>query len=104
MYQGNSAEIGSGGAIILGTVGAGGLGRLGRVGGVEVVVDIQAKLPRVRLSAETQLQLRESAYKNMENPHDHHILSVNGRLGAERALVREGQDILRMTHFMAWKT
>ena len=31
----------------------------------------------------------------MERPHRHHILSLNGRTGDERALVREGQQILR---------
>lgn len=31
----------------------------------------------------------------MKNPHAHHILEVNGRPGEHRALIREGQDILR---------
>lgn len=31
----------------------------------------------------------------MVNPHRHHTLPVNGVRGPERALVREGQDILR---------
>ena len=30
----------------------------------------------------------------MRQPHLHHILSVNGRRGEERALIREGQAIL----------
>ena len=32
---------------------------------------------------------------NMQMAHLHHILSLNGRSGAERILVREGQEILR---------
>ncbi len=35
------------------------------------------------------------APKGITRPHRHHILSLNGRAGEERALVREGQDILR---------
>lgn len=54
----------------------------------------QDKLPRVRFSAETE-RLMGPAPGGMINPHKHHILEVNGRPGEHRALVREGQDILR---------
>ena len=35
------------------------------------------------------------APEGMKNPHRHHILEANGRPGEHRAIVREGQDILR---------
>jgi RHS repeat-associated protein len=57
-------------------------------------VDFQAKLPRVRLSAGTQ-RLLGDAPEVMINPHNHHILEVNGRAGEHRALIREGQIILK---------
>ena len=58
------------------------------------VLDPQAKLPRVRLSAETRRQMGPVP-AGMRSPHAHHILEVNGKAGSYRTLVREGQDILR---------
>ena len=57
--------------------------------------DLQEKLPRVRLSAEKKRTLKSTSSANMKNPHDHHTLEVNGRPGEHRAIVREGQEILR---------
>jgi hypothetical protein len=54
----------------------------------------QRLIARGRLPAET-LQALGPRPAGMINPHRHHILSLNGTAGAERALVREGQDILR---------
>ncbi|HET9334863.1 MAG TPA: hypothetical protein VFO12_00485 [Sphingomicrobium sp.] len=54
----------------------------------------QRLIARGRLPAETMRALGPRP-AGMINPHRHHILSLNGTAGAERALVREGQDILR---------
>ena len=68
------------------------VGKLARVG--RALGDPQAALPRVRLSAETRRQMGPVP-PGMRGAHAHHILDLNGRPGAHRALVREGQDILR---------
>lgn len=56
--------------------------------------NIQKKLPRVRFTTKT-IEAMGPAPKGMKNPHRHHILEVNGRPGEHRAIVREGQEILR---------
>lgn len=65
-----------------------------RVGHSFKLPDVQAKYPRVILPDSVKQQLG-SAPAGMKNAHKHHNLEVNGRSGAHRALVREGQDILR---------
>ncbi|MBQ0929751.1 hypothetical protein [Ideonella alba] len=56
--------------------------------------DVQAKYPRVVFTKEIE-DAMGPAPAGMQNAHRHHILDANGQPGPQRALVREGQDILR---------
>jgi hypothetical protein len=58
------------------------------------LANIQDVYPRPYINVETQILLG-AAPESMKNAHIHHILEVNGRAGEHRALVREGQEILR---------
>jgi hypothetical protein len=55
-------------------------------------IEYQAKIEHPALNSAADLG---SSPSWMSNAHDHHILQLNGRAGYHRALVREGQDILR---------
>jgi hypothetical protein len=68
--------------------------RLVEAGPALIEDDIQALIPRARLSR-TTLDALGPAPSDMLNPHIHHILPLNGRAGVERALIREGQSYLR---------
>ena len=81
---------------------------IGKIGGSikKGVADLQDLRPRPRFSksemADITAKLGEKPL-GMVNAHLHHILSVNGRTGAERALVREGQAILKQVGIDALK-
>jgi hypothetical protein len=54
----------------------------------------QARIPRSSWTAAIRGHLG-MAPDGMLSPHRHHILELNGHPGVHRALIREGQDILR---------
>jgi hypothetical protein len=56
--------------------------------------DPQSKYPRIVLTPEIE-DVMGSAPDGMRYAHRHHILDVNGQPGPQRALVREGQGVLR---------
>ena len=79
------------------------LGTAGKLGGRVVAksgaidylsASAQKFLHRPYISAATRRAMGPVP-PGMRNPHKHHILDLNGRAGEHRALVREGQDILR---------
>ncbi len=70
--------------------------RLIKLGGDEkyLTPEHQARIPRSSWTAGVR-RLLGLAPDQMVSPHRHHILELNGQPGVHRALVREGQDILR---------
>jgi hypothetical protein len=65
-----------------------------RAGVRAILTNPQAKYPDIRLPSSV-IERLGPAPADMKNAHRHHILEVNGREGPHRAMVREGQDILR---------